>query len=175
MKKVLIITYYWPPSGGAGVQRWLKFVKYLRNFGWEPIIYTVENGEFPIIDESLGKDVPEGIEVIREPIWEPYNLYKGFIGHKKEDKIANGFLTEKSKPKRLDAISVWVRGNFFIPDARMFWIKPSIKRLKKYLSDNKVDAIVSNGPPHTTHMIGLGVKKATGLPWLAILETLGLK
>ena len=127
MKKVLIITYYWPPSGGAGVQRWLKFVKYLRDYNWEPVIYTPKNPEAPAIDNSLLDDVPENITVLKKPIWEPYTFYKKFIGKKKEDKINVGFLSESKKPKFTEKISVWVRGNFFIPDARKYWIKPSIK------------------------------------------------
>ena len=99
IKKVLIITYYWPPSGGAGVQRWLKFVKYLREYGWEPIVFTAEGGEVPVLDHSLKKDIPENVEVLREPIWEPYSAYKKLIGQKKEDKIQTGFLTENKKPK----------------------------------------------------------------------------
>ena len=97
MKKVLVITYYWPPSGGAGVQRWLKFVKYLRQYGWEPVVFTVADGEFPERDDSLLKDIPEGIEIIREPIKEPYLLYKLFIGRGRKEKIHAGFLTEKRK------------------------------------------------------------------------------
>ena len=100
-KKVLIITYYWPPGGGAGVQRWLKFVKYLGEFGWEPIVYTPENGEMPVMDLSLGKDVPEGLTVIKQPIWEPYNSYKKFIGQGKEEKINTGFLSENKSPNWL--------------------------------------------------------------------------
>jgi glycosyltransferase involved in cell wall biosynthesis len=167
IKKVLIITYYWPPSGGAGVQRWLKFVKYLREYGWEPIVFTAEGGEVPVLDNSLKKDIPENIEVLRGPIWEPYTVYKRLIGQKKEDKIQTGFLTENEKPKTIEKLSIWIRGNFFIPDARKFWIKPSVKRLSKYLKENNVDAIVSNGPPHTTHMIALSLKKKFGVPWLA--------
>ncbi|MCB0805769.1 MAG: glycosyltransferase [Bacteroidales bacterium] len=167
MKKVLIITYYWPPSGGAGVQRWLKFAKYLREFGWEPVIYTPENPEAPAIDHSLLKDIPKGIEVIKTPIKEPYTIYKRFVGKKKDDSIKAGFLSEKKNPGLAEKISVWIRGNLFIPDARKFWIKPSIRFLKNYLSENPVDAMVSTGPPHSMHMIALGVKKALGIPWLA--------
>jgi hypothetical protein len=167
MKKVLIITYYWPPSGGAGVQRWLKFTKYLRSFGWEPVIYTAEGGEMPSVDESLLKDIPEGITVIKKPIWEPYSIYKKFIGAKSSDKINTGFLSEKAKPGIQEKLSVWVRGNFFIPDARRFWIKPSVKFLTKYLQENKIDAMVSTGPPHSMHLIALGVKKKLNIPWLA--------
>ena len=167
MKKVLIITYYWPPSGGAGVQRWLKFVKYLREFGWEPIVYTPENPEAPAIDNSLQKDVPKNITILKTKIWEPYNLYKSFIGQKKSDKINAGFLSEKKKPGLAEKISVWIRGNWFIPDARKFWIKPSVNFLSDYLKKNQVDAIVSTGPPHSMHLIALGIKKKLNIPWLA--------
>lgn len=168
MKKVLILTYYWPPSGGAGVQRWLKFVKYLRDFGWEPIVYTVENGELPVTDDSLFKDIPEGVEIIKRPIWEPYMLYKRFSGKKKGEKINAGFLNENKKQGFKDKMSIWIRGNFFIPDARKFWINPSKKYLIDYLKHHHVDAIISSGPPHTMHMIALGVKQQyPHLPWIA--------
>lgn len=166
MKKVLILTYYWPPSGGAGVQRWLKFVKYLPQFGYQPVIYTHENGEFPSIDESLLKEIPEEAIVLKTKIWEPYNIYKKVSGSK--ERINAGFLTEeKNKSKFVQSISTWIRGNFFIPDARKFWIKPSIKYLSNYLSDNKIDVIISTGPPHSMHLIALGLKKRFNIPWIA--------
>jgi glycosyltransferase involved in cell wall biosynthesis len=166
LKKVLIITYYWPPSGGAGVQRWLKFVKYLREFGWEPVVYTAENPEMPSEDPSLFKDIPENLTVIKQPVWEPYNLYKKFTGSKAE-KINAGFLSENKKPKLTQKVAVWVRGNFFIPDARKFWINPSVQFLSKYLQENQVDAIVSTGPPHSMHLIALKLKEKFNIPWLA--------
>ena len=166
-KKVLIITYYWPPSGGSGVQRWVKFTKYLRNFGWEPIIYTPSNPEFPVYDDSLAKDIPKDIEVLRTPIWEPYSFYKKFLGLKPESRIGAGLTMEEKHNSFLQAVSVWIRGNFFIPDARKFWIKPSVKFLNRYLSEHPVDAIVTNGTPHSLHLIGLKLKQKTGLPWLA--------
>ncbi len=167
MKKVLIITYYWPPSGGAGVQRWLKFSKYLREFGWEPVVFTVANGEFPEQDNSLLKDIPKNLEVIKVPIKEPYVIYKLLTGRKKNEKIHAGFLTEKKKKSFLQDFAVWVRGNFFIPDARMLWIKPSVKALQQWLNTNAVDAIASTGPPHTCHLIAMQLKDKTRLPWLA--------
>jgi len=167
VKKVLIITYYWPPGGGAGVQRWLKFVKYLREFGWEPIVYTAENPEAPATDTSLLKDIPANLTVIKTKIWEPYSLYKSFTGQKQGEKVNAGFISEDKKPGLLQKISVWIRGNFFIPDARKFWIKPSIKFLTAYLKENPVDVMVSTGPPHSMHRIALGVKKNLGIPWLA--------
>jgi glycosyltransferase involved in cell wall biosynthesis len=167
LKKVLIITYYWPPAGGSAVYRWLKFAKYLREFGWEPIVYTAENGEYAELDPENEKDIPAGITILKQPIWEPYQLYKRFIGQKKTEKINVGFLTEKKKPALAERISVWVRGNFFIPDARCFWVKPSVKYLSAWLAKNPTDAIISSGPPHSTHLIAMKLKKRFNLPWIA--------
>ncbi|PLX02221.1 MAG: glycosyl transferase family 1 [Marinilabiliales bacterium] len=168
MRKVLIITYYWPPSGGGGVQRWLKFVKYFRNYGIEPVIFTPENPERPSVDTSLLDEIPDGIEIIKNKIWEPYSFYKKFTGRKKSDKIQTAFLNEKKvKSNLLENIAVWVRGNIFIPDARKYWIKPSVKLLSNYLNNNKIDAIVTTGPPHSAHLIGYQLKQNTGIPWLA--------
>ncbi len=167
MKKVLIITYYWPPSGGAGVQRWLKFTKYLRDFDWEPVIYTPENPESPANDPSLVYEIPQGILTLKTKVWEPYYLYKFFTGRKKGERIQTAFLTEKKKAGIADRISIWIRGNFFIPDARVFWIKPSIKFLNRWLKNNKIDLIVSTGPPHSMHLIARTLKQDTGIPWLA--------
>ncbi len=167
-KKVLVITYYWPPSGGAGVQRWLKFVKYMRNFGWEPVVYTASNAEMPVIDKSLEKEIPAGITVLKTPIWEPYDIYKKFTGRKKEDRINASFLNEGKKGGFTQKLSVWIRGNFFIPDARRFWIKPSINYLVDYVRQNNIRHVVSSGPPHSMHLIALGLKKALPeLNWVA--------
>lgn len=168
MKRVLIITYYWPPSGGSGVQRWLKMSKYLPEYGWQPVIYTTENAEYPIIDHSLEKDVAPNIEVIRRPINEPYSAYKKFLGINKEETVKMGFIQEKEKNKSWKSdLSLWVRGNFFIPDARCGWVKPSVRFLKEYLNEHPVDAIISTGPPHSMHLIALKLKEALGLPWIA--------
>ena len=168
MKKVLIITYYWFPSGGAGVQRWLKFTKYLRDFGWEPIIYTPENPEFPSIDKSFEKDLPVGLTVLKTPIWEPYNVYRKLTRKKKSDPINAAFISENKKQGWKERVSIWIRGNFLIPDPRKFWIKPSVNYLTDYLKENPVDAIITTGPPHSMHLIGFGLKKnMPDLPWLA--------
>lgn len=166
MKRVLIITYYWPPSGGSGVQRWLKCVRYLREFGWEPIVYTVSNGEYPVSDPLLEKEIPEGVQVLKRPIWEPYQLYKRFTGQKTSQKVVSGFLKDK-KPSLSGRISVWIRGNLFIPDARRFWIGPSAKFLRGWLKENPVDAMVSTGPPHSMHLIALKLRRKLNLPWVA--------
>lgn len=167
MKRVLIITYYWVPSGGAGVQRWVKFTKYLREFGYEPVIYTPENPEYPSTDHSFEKDIPQGVEIIKTPIWEPYNIYRNLTG-KKGQAINAGFISENKKSGWKDKLSIWVRGNFLIPDPRRFWIGPSVKFLTSYLQQNPVDAIITTGPPHSMHLIGLGLKKHfPNTPWIA--------
>ena len=167
MKKVLIITYYWPPCGGIGVLRCLKFAKYLRQYGWEPIIFTAEDAHYPLIDVTNEKDIPQGITVLRQKIWEPYHIYKFITGQKKDANVNNVFYATEKKPGPLHKLSVWIRSNFFIPDARSLWIKPSVTFLLKYLEENPVDAILSNGPPHSNTRIATLIKKATGIPWLA--------
>ncbi len=152
--------------GGGGVQRWLKTTKHLREFGWEPVIFTTENGEASVVDEGMLKQVPKGIETLRVPIWEPFGLYKKLTGKKKEEKLVPGTAADKNK-SLMHGLSVWVRGNIFIPDARKFWIRPASKYLNDYLKTNKIDAIVSTGPPHTTHMIAMNVVKKNNIPWLA--------
>ncbi len=166
-KRVLIITYYWPPSGGAGVQRVLKTVKYLRDFGWEPVVYTAEDAAYPVLDESLLREVPADIEIIRGPIWEPYELYKKFTNKKKGERVYSGFMNEGEKPSLTQRASVWIRGNLFIPDARKFWIRPSTRVLSRWLQQNEVAALFSSGPPHSTHLIARALKRTFDLPWLA--------
>ncbi len=164
---MLVITYYWPPSGGSGVQRWLKFVKYLRHYDWEPIVYVPENPEYPVLDPSLEKDIPGDLVILKHPVREPFALYKIFTGRKEHERLGAGFLSEKKTGKWIQSISLWIRGNFFIPDARMFWIRPSARYLTGYIKSNPVDVVVTNGPPMSVHMIGLKLKKKLGLPWLA--------
>jgi len=165
-KKILIITYYWPPAGGPGVQRWLKFAKYLPESGWSPVIYTPENPSYPLLDESLLKDVPHNIEIVKTKIWEPYQLAEKL--NKSNKKFKAGQFDVGKNQSWKSRLSIWVRGNFFIPDARVFWVKPSIKFLEQYLKENKIDVVVTSGPPHSLHMIGLGLKKKfPDLKWIA--------
>ncbi|WMN06397.1 glycosyltransferase [Marivirga arenosa] len=167
MKRVLIITYYWPPSGGISVLRSLKIAKYLRQFGWEPIVFTAENAHYPYYDESGFKDIPQGINVLKQPIVEPFKIFKWLTGRKKEDSLNSIVQVRDKKQNFLDKLGIWIRGNFFIPDARSLWIKPSVRYLKKYLKENKIDAIFSDGPPHTNNRIAYHLAKDLNLPWLA--------
>jgi len=167
-KRVLIITYYWPPSGGGGVMRWLKMSKYLPEFGWQPVIYTPENPDPTVTDESLTSEIHPSTEIIRTPIWEPYDLYRKLTGKKSGTKFKSGYISEASRGNWKDKIAVFLRGNLLIPDPRVFWVQPSIKYLRKYLASNPVDLIVTTGPPHSMHLIGAGLKKHFGnTPWLA--------
>lgn len=165
MKKALIITYYWPPAGGPGVQRWLKFVKYLRNFDIEPIVYIPENPHYPIKDTTLVDEIPEGIKILKHPIKEPYGLAKIFFKQKTQT-ISSGLITKK-KPSFLEKLMLFIRGNFFIPDARVGWVKPSVNFLNEYLKNNPVDIIITSGPPHSLHLIGVELKQQAQLPWIA--------
>ncbi|MDC3220026.1 MAG: glycosyltransferase [Saprospiraceae bacterium] len=164
LKRVLIITYYWVPMGGSGVQRWVKFSKYLPENGWQPVIYTPSNPDFPLRDESFLKDVPECCEIIRQPIWEPYRIASLFS---KKKNLNTGMLRKGEKTSWKDNFLNFVRSNYFIPDPRVFWVKKSIKFLTNYLHENPVDVIVTNGPPHSMHLIGLGLKKKLGIRWIA--------
>ncbi|HEA31336.1 MAG TPA: glycosyl transferase family 1 [Leeuwenhoekiella sp.] len=165
MKKVLIISYYWPPAGGPGVQRWLKFATYLPDFDIKPVVYVPENPTYPITDKSLIKEVPKSTEILRKPILEPYSWAKLF-SKKETETISSGIISDEKKQTVLQRIMLYIRGNFFIPDARKFWIKPSVRFLKNYITENKIDAIITTGPPHSLHLIGLVLKAQTGLPWI---------
>ena len=163
-KRVLIITYYWPPSGGSGVQRWLKFAKYLPEAGWEPVIFTPENPDFDLQDETLIKEISPNMEVIRFPIWEPYQL---FAKVKKKGKSHPGRILEQQKKGFLEKVAIWLRANILVPDPRVFWVKPSVQFLSQLLKEGQFQAIITTGPPHSLHLIGQQLKQKYGIPWLA--------
>ena len=165
MKRVLVITYYWPPAGGPGVQRWLKFVTYFKEFGIDPIVFIPDNPHYPITDESIGSELPEGIQIIRFPIKEPYG-FANLISKKKITQVSSGIIT-KRKQTVLEKVLLWIRGNFFIPDARIGWVKPSINFLRNFIADHHVEAIITSGPPHSLHLIGKSLKEETGIKWVA--------
>ena len=165
MKKVLIITYYWPPAGGPGVQRWLKFVKYLPEFGIEPIVYCPQNPNYPIIDTSMVSEVSSKLEVIQKPINEPYKLAQ-LVSKSKTSKLSKGIINGEKKQTILEQILLFIRGNFFIPDARVSWVKPSVSFLYDYIKTHKIDTIITTGPPHSLHLIGLQLKRMHQLKWI---------
>jgi glycosyltransferase involved in cell wall biosynthesis len=169
LKKVLIITYYWPPSGGAGVQRWLKFVKYLREFGVEPIVLTVDNdyASYPITDSSLFEEIPEGIKVFYTKSKEPFSIYKSLSG--KKDIPHSGFANE-IKVSLLQKIMRFIRGNLFIPDARKGWNKFAYKKAKQLILEHNITTIITTSPPHSTQLIGSKLKDDLKIKWVADLR-----
>jgi len=165
-KKTLIITYYWPPAGGPGVQRWLKFVKYLPEFGIEPVVYCPENPNYPIIDQSLVYEIPDNITILKQPINEPYGLASWFSKGSSK-KISSGVIPKAKKQSLIEKAMLYVRGNYFIPDARKNWVQPSVSFLSDYIEKHKIETIITTGPPHSLHLIGLQLKVRLGVKWLA--------
>ncbi|MBT8280607.1 MAG: glycosyl transferase family 1, partial [Muriicola sp.] len=165
MKKVLIVTYYWPPAGGPGVQRWLNFVKYLPDSDIQPVLYIPENPHYPIIDHSLEEEVPDQLTIYRQPIWEPYQIASLF-SKKRTKKISSG-IVPSNDPSFLDRIFLWIRGNLFIPDARKFWIGPSVRVLTEILEKEEIETVITTGPPHSLHLIGKRLKERTQIKWIA--------
>ena len=165
-KKLLIITYYWPPAGGPGVQRWLKFVKYLPDFNVQPIVYIPKNPTYPIMDNGLQSEVSNKAIILKNKIFEPYG-FASLFSKNKTKKISSGIIPNQKKQSFLEKSLLWIRGNIFIPDARFLWVKPSVKYLKKYIQENNIDTIVTSGPPHSLHLIGLQLKKDLNIKWFA--------
>ncbi|QQU05004.1 glycosyltransferase family 4 protein [Myroides odoratus] len=166
-KKVLIICYYWPPAGGPGVQRWLKFVKYLPDFNIEPIVYVPDGANYPLIDAQLEQEVDPSITILRHKIKEPYGLAKKLAGQRAQT-MSSGMIPQVRNQSKWDKLLLWIRGNMFIPDARIGWVKPSVAYLKDYLKQHPdIDTIITTGPPHSVHLIGLALKKKLNVKWFA--------
>ena len=163
-KPILIITYYWPPSGGSGVQRWVYFSKYLKKLGYSPIVLTIDlkSASYPAIDRSLINET-QGIPVHYVKSFNWIKIYSWFKKGKK-DKIPQG---EFSKKGLVDHIAAFIRGNFFIPDARVNWAKSAIKEALRIVKSHKIEKIITTGPPHSTHLIGLNLKNQLNFKWIA--------
>jgi len=164
-KKVLVLTYYWPPAAGPGVQRFLKFCKYLPEYGWDPVVLTVEAGSYSSEDASLDEDIVSSLPVYKTKTFEPFTVYNRLRGSKgKAMPVAlMGIKEDKGLIQRL---SLYVRANYFIPDARKGWKPYALKMVKTIMDDHEIDAVITTGPPQSTHLIGLELKKRYGLPWL---------
>jgi glycosyltransferase involved in cell wall biosynthesis len=168
MKKVLLVTYYFPPSGGPGVQRVLKFVKYLPQFGWQPVVLTVENGDYPARDESLLKEIPEGTTIYRTKIFEPYRLYRRLTGKPADAPVDVENIPKGSQKKSVaESLAAFVRSTFFIPDARIGWIARAVPAGMRIIREERIDAIYSSSPPYTTAVIADILHRRTKLPWIA--------
>ncbi len=169
LKKILIITYYWPPSGGAGVQRWVKFVKYLPEFGIEPIVLTVDEkfATYPVVDETLSIEVAKNVKVYHTKSREPFKAYQKFSG--KKDIPHSGFANE-SKASFIQKLMRFVRGNFFIPDARKGWNKYAFDKAKQLIAENNIKTVITTSPPHSSQLIGLKLKNELKINWIADLR-----
>ena len=165
LKKALIVSYYWPPAGGPGVQRWLYFSRYLKEFGVQPVIYTPENPHYPILDPALELLIPDDLPVYRKKIWEPYHL-ASWISPAKTRRISSGIIN-REQPSALERLLLWIRGNLFIPDARKFWVRPSVTFLAGILKREGIDMVITTGPPHSLHLIGMSLREQTGVRWIA--------
>ena len=168
MKKVLFITYYWPPSGKASLHWPLKMIKHLPSFDWLPIVLTVEKDTFSQKDETFENEIPKEVKVIRAKAYEPFNVYKKLIGKSKEDKLIPSETISKQNKSFAHNLSIWIRMNLFIPDARVGWYFPAVKSGSNILSKENVEAIVSVGPPHTTHLIGKKLAAKFYLPHVPV-------
>jgi len=164
-KKVLILTYYWPPSGGSGVQRWMYFAKHLKSLGWEPIVVTIDEkkASYGVLDESLNQEV-DGIRVIKTSTREPLQLYSRLTTGSKKKGIPQGEVKRKSVFGKLSA---FIRGNFFIPDARIGWVPFALKAARKIVAKEQITTIITTGPPHSSHLIGLQLQKEFKVNWFA--------
>lgn len=165
-KKVLLVTYYWPPAGGPGVQRWLKFVKYLPSFGILPVVYIPKNPTYPIIDKKIETEISNDVVILKNRIFEPYQI-ASYFSKKDAKKISTGIIPNKKKQSIIQKTLLWIRGNIFIPDARKFWVKPSVEFLQKYILENNINTIITTGPPHSLHLIGLKLKTQNNIQWIA--------
>jgi len=168
MKRVLFITYYWPPSGKASLHWPLKIIKYLPKHAWQPLVLTVEDDSFSEKDESLMEDISPELKVIRTKSYEPFNIYKKFIGKKEDEQLVTSETISKSERSISHRISIWLRINLFIPDARIGWYFPAVKAARKLIKDEKIDTIVSIGPPHSTHLIGKKISRKFNIPHVPV-------
>lgn len=173
-KYVLFVTYYFPPAGGPGVQRVLKFLKYLREFGWTPIALVPENPEYQARDESLVKELPEDLIVRRAPIFEPYELYRQFTGKQKGVSLdVNVIKQEGAKLSFSESVAEFIRATLFIPDARIGWLLNAVSEGERILREYPIRAIYSSSPPYTPALVARRLhrvsKRVTGhaIPWIA--------
>ena len=165
MPKLLLITYYWPPAGGPGVQRWLQMIPFLSDDGFEITVFVPDNAAYPIVDPQLENQVPTGVEILRHRIWEPGQFLNKLFPSKSR-RMSAGILKDKD-PGWLEKVLLGIRGNIFIPDARVGWIKSSVKRLVPRIEKQAIETVITTGPPHSVHLIGLNLKEKTGVKWVA--------
>ena len=164
-KKILIISYYWPPAGGSGVQRWMYFAKYLKELGYEPIVITVDEkkASYPVLDPSLLRETPR-IRILKTSTWEPLRWYSFLTSGDSQKGIPQG---EVKTLSLVEKVAAFIRGNYFIPDARKGWVRFALKEARKVLELEDVNHLITTGPPHSTHLAGIELKKQFKVNWWA--------
>lgn len=165
MTKVLVITYYWPPAGGPGVQRWLNFVRYLPEYDIDPQVFVPANPYYPITDETLLAGLPPNLVSYRQKTREPF-FWSGLLLGRDTKKLSSGIIEEKDSSIG-QQLALWIRGNCFIPDARKSWVKPSVSKILSIVEKENINTVITTGPPHSTHLIGLAIKQRPGIRWIA--------
>ena len=164
-KRVLIICYYWPPAGGPGVQRWVKFIKYLPNFGIEPVVLIPENPSYPFQDDTLINEISPDLSLFKLPIKEPYKLANIF--GEKSKRLSSGIINPSNKQSLIERLLLFIRGNFFIPDARIMWVNSAYKKAKTLIKNFNIDTVITTGPPHSIHLIGHKLKNNCNVSWIS--------
>ena len=164
-KRVLIICYYWPPAGGPGVQRWVKFIKYLPNFGIEPVVLIPEDPSYPLKDDTLINEISPDLNLFKLPIKEPYKLANIF--GKKSKRLSSGIINPSDKQSLIERLLIFIRGNFFIPDARIMWVNSAYKKAKTLIENFNIDTVITTGPPHSIHLIGHKIKNNCNVSWIS--------
>ena len=165
--RLLVVTYYFPPSGGAGVQRPLKWVKYLPAAGITPVVLTVREGAYPHLDRGMAADVPAGVEVVRTAAPDPFGAYARLTGRSRDEAVASRTGHVGDSPALAERVARWVRANVFVPDARVGWVPFAIRAARQVHAAHPVDAVLTTGPPHSAHLVGRALKRRLGLPWVA--------
>ncbi|MEO1075377.1 MAG: glycosyltransferase [Bacteroidota bacterium] len=170
MRRLLVVAYYFPPSGGPGVQRVLKFVKYLPALGWQPTVLTVDAGAYPSHDPTLSSDIPAGIRVYRTAALDPFGIYARATGKSKSDAVTVGAVGQT--PSLVERTARFVRANVFVPDARVGWVPFAVRAGKRVIKEAQeaarpIDAVLTSGPPHSAHLIGRALHRKFGTPWVA--------
>ena len=177
MKKVLVITYFWPPSGKASLHWPLKMIEFLPEFGCEPVVLTVQNESYSRKDESRLKEIDPNLKVFQAKSFEPFELYKKFIGKRKDEQIIDSETISSTNKRLTHRISVWIRMNLFVPDARVGWYLNAVRKGKEIIRNENIEAIISIGPPHSSHLIGYKLSRLFKIthfpvfidPWVDII------
>ncbi|MEI7810871.1 MAG: glycosyltransferase [Ignavibacteria bacterium] len=169
MKNVLFITFYWPPSGKATLHWPLKIIKHLPEFSWQPAVMTVSEDTFSAVDESLLKEIDPKLEVLKTGYFDPFTFYRKFLGKASSEPLTASETISKMNKSLKHRISIWIRMNLFVPDARVGWYRQGVIKGRRFLKQINAQVIVTIGPPHSTHLIGRSLSRLFQIPHIPVL------